>query len=156
MTEVMQYFLKDNLGLELKRSRYIKVFEFKHAFVVSNISDINFFGDQTLCFPLYLYPETSTPEKRSSVRNLKLFEPKADFLAKKPNLSSTIIEQLTRNYKKAPPPEQIFFYIYAVFYSNIYRTKYSEFLKIDFPRTEIQKLIDDIYPKIEDEIISNN
>ena len=68
-----------------------------------------------------------------------LFEPQAEFGTKKPNLSSTIIEQLTRNYKKAPPPEQIFFYIYAVLYSNTYRTKYSEFLKIDFPRIPFTK-----------------
>jgi predicted helicase len=37
-------------------------------------------------------------------------------------------------YKKDLSPEQIFYYIYAVLYSNIYRTKYAEFLKIDFPR----------------------
>lgn len=31
-------------------------------------------------------------------------------------------------------PEAIFYYIYAVLYSNIYREKYQEFLKSDFPR----------------------
>ncbi|MBI4064837.1 N-6 DNA methylase [Candidatus Gottesmanbacteria bacterium] len=31
-------------------------------------------------------------------------------------------------------PEAIFYYIYAVLYSNIYRGKYQEFLKSDFPR----------------------
>ncbi|MCF8265685.1 MAG: hypothetical protein K9I71_11880 [Ignavibacteriales bacterium] len=31
-------------------------------------------------------------------------------------------------------PEEIFYYIYAVLFSNIYRIKYAEFLKIDFPR----------------------
>lgn len=31
-------------------------------------------------------------------------------------------------------PEEIFYYIYAVLYSNIYRKKYQEFLKRDFPR----------------------
>ncbi|MDP8205016.1 MAG: type ISP restriction/modification enzyme, partial [Candidatus Tenebribacter mawsonii] len=33
-----------------------------------------------------------------------------------------------------PTPEEILYYIYAVFYSNIYRERYAEFLKIDFPR----------------------
>jgi len=33
-----------------------------------------------------------------------------------------------------PSPEHIFFYTYAVLYSNTYRTKYAEFLKSDFPR----------------------
>ncbi|GEM_PF-1613659 len=36
-------------------------------------------------------------------------------------------------------PEEIFYYIYAVLYSNIYRTKYAEFLKIDFPRVPFTK-----------------
>ncbi|MFM6000088.1 MAG: type ISP restriction/modification enzyme [Dolichospermum sp.] len=30
--------------------------------------------------------------------------------------------------------EQIFYYAYAIFHSPIYRTRYAEFLKIDFPR----------------------
>ena len=29
-------------------------------------------------------------------------------------------------------PEEFFYYIYAVLYSNIYRETYAEFLKIDF------------------------
>ncbi|HWP92860.1 MAG TPA: type ISP restriction/modification enzyme [Thermodesulfobacteriota bacterium] len=33
----------------------------------------------------------------------------------------------------------IFYYIYAVLYSNIYRTKYAQFLKIDFPRVPFTK-----------------
>jgi len=34
---------------------------------------------------------------------------------------------------------QIFYYIYAVLYSNTYRKKYTEFLKIDFPRVPFAK-----------------
>ncbi|MBA7558192.1 hypothetical protein ES705_50985 [subsurface metagenome] len=63
-----------------------------------------------------------------------LFEPHEEYGTRKPNLSPAIVEQLTKNYKKTPTSEQILFYIYAVLYSNIYRTKYVEFLKIDFPR----------------------
>ncbi|MBI3591904.1 MAG: DNA methyltransferase, partial [Nitrospirae bacterium] len=36
-------------------------------------------------------------------------------------------------------PEEIFYYIYAIIYSNVYRTKYAEFLKIDFPRIPFTK-----------------
>ncbi|MGA2588250.1 MAG: type ISP restriction/modification enzyme [Candidatus Aminicenantales bacterium] len=35
---------------------------------------------------------------------------------------------------KGSPPEDIFNYAYAVFHSPTYRTRYAEFLKIDFPR----------------------
>ena len=34
-------------------------------------------------------------------------------------------------------PEDIFYYAYAVFHSPTYRTRYAEFLKIDFPRLPI-------------------
>ncbi len=141
--DVMQYFLKDNLGLVTMRQYvYDPVTIYNYISCVQNITDNRYFvSNRGICsiFPLYLYPEKSNPEKRSSVRNLMLFEPQSDFLAKKPNLSPIIIEQLTRNYKKAPSPEQIFFYVYAILYSNIYRTKYSEFLKIDFPRVPFSK-----------------
>ncbi|MBM4064345.1 MAG: DNA methyltransferase [Planctomycetes bacterium] len=139
--EVMQHFLKDNLGICV--TRQLSTLNFLHAIVTDKIGDMCFVSIKTketgYFFPLYLYPEKSKPEKGSSVRNLMLFEPKTDYWAKKPNLSSAIIEQLTKNYKKSPSPEQIFFYIYAVLYSNTYRTKFSEFLKIDFPRIPFTK-----------------
>jgi predicted helicase len=36
-----------------------------------------------------------------------------------------------------PSPEEIFYYIYSVLYSPIYRKRYEEFLKIDFPRVPL-------------------
>jgi predicted helicase len=65
---------------------------------------------------------------------MMLFEPQAEYSVKRPNISPQSIERLTKQYKHAPAPEEIFYYIYAILYSNIYRTKYAEFLKIDFPR----------------------
>ena len=51
---------------------------------------------------------------------------------KQPNISPKVFSALSKAYKTKPSPEEILYYIYAVFYSNTYRTKYSEFLKIDF------------------------
>jgi len=137
--DVMQHFLKDNLGLIFPR----KVDIFCHGFVTKNVTDVSaggrISGSETNVAPLYLYPEKSASEKHSSVRNLMLFEPQIDYGERKPNISPGLIEQLTRHFKKTPSPEQIFFYIYAVLYSDIYRTKYSEFLKIDFPRIPFAK-----------------
>ena len=64
-----------------------------------------------------------------------LFEPEADYGDKDkiPNIDKTVYEKLNKTYKKKLTPEEILHYIYAVFYSNIYREKYAEFLKIDFP-----------------------
>ncbi|MBK1642975.1 hypothetical protein CKO12_14085, partial [Chromatium okenii] len=39
-------------------------------------------------------------------------------------------------------PEDIFYYIYAVFHSPGYRTRYAEFLKIDFPRLPLTGSLD--------------
>ncbi|HRU73743.1 MAG TPA: DNA methyltransferase, partial [Caldisericia bacterium] len=50
-----------------------------------------------------------------------------------------IFEMLQKEYKKEVTPEEIFYYIYGVLYSNIYREKYAEFLKIDFPRVPFTK-----------------
>ena len=34
-------------------------------------------------------------------------------------------------------PENVFNYVYTILYSNVYREKYNEFLKINFPRIPI-------------------
>ena len=65
-----------------------------------------------------------------------LFEPEAKYDSKDrtPNIDKAVYEKLNKTYQKNLTPEEIFYYIYAVFYSNIYREKYVDFLKIDFPR----------------------
>jgi predicted helicase len=70
---------------------------------------------------------------------MMLFEPEADYGAKRPNLSADVVDRLTKAFRKTPSPEEIFYYIYGVLYSETYRTKYAEFLKIDFPRVPFTK-----------------
>ncbi len=53
---------------------------------------------------------------------------------RKPNISKEVLEKLEKAYKKNFTPEQLLYYVYAILYSNTYRQKYAEFLKIDFPR----------------------
>jgi predicted helicase len=132
--------MHENLGLVTVRQVAEGVFN--HTFVTDNIINyrvtISAKGG-AYHFPLYLYQKKDNPKKRSSGGIMMLFEPQAEYGVKKPNISPAIVEQLTKDYKKTPSPEQIFFYIYAVLYSNIYRTKYAEFLKIDFPRIPFTK-----------------
>ncbi len=75
-------------------------------------------------FPLYLYPAADSSDlfarHETSQRN--------------PNLNAKLVADLTRAYGRAPEPEDIFHYIYAVLYAPTYRRKYAEFLRIDFPR----------------------
>ncbi|HOG49812.1 MAG TPA: DNA methyltransferase, partial [Lentisphaeria bacterium] len=53
---------------------------------------------------------------------------------RQPNLNPAVIDALAAAYGKAPTPEAIFHYLYAVLYTPAYRTKYAEFLRMDFPR----------------------
>lgn len=53
------------------------------------------------------------------------------------NIAENIFETLKQKYSSRLKPEQILNYVYAVLYSNIYREKYAEFLKIDFPRIPV-------------------
>lgn len=130
--EVMRHMMQANLGLIIPK-------QFKEesgAFVAKTIIghktvsayDINYL------FPLYLYPEEKKPKKKIPSTIMMIFDQDGDYSTRKPNLSAALIEGLAESYKKTPLPEQVFFYIYAVLYSNTYRTKYAEFLKSDFPR----------------------
>jgi len=58
---------------------------------------------------------------------------------KEPNIKPEILNTLSKTYKKDVSPEEIFYWIYAVLYSETYRTKYAEFLKIDFPMVPFTK-----------------
>ena len=77
--------------------------------------------EATYVFPLYTYPNTENKQT-----NL--------FIEKNPNLSPKFLETIKTKLGKIPTPEQIFYYAYAIFHSPTYRTRYAEFLKIDFPR----------------------
>jgi predicted helicase len=95
----------------------------------------------TNLFPLYLYP--------TETQNANLFDdklPSNGEKGRKPNLAPKFIEDFAAKLKmkfipdgkgdrkKTFGPEDIFSYIYAVFHSPTYRSRYAEFLKMDFPR----------------------
>jgi len=140
--EVMRHLMRENLGLCIGRAGQVVGLEkpWNVVFVSKNIVDLNLFyrGGESI-FPLYLYQVKEKPKKKSLSSMMLLFEPQAEYGVRKPNLSPAFLEKLAREYKKEPAPEDIFYYIYAALYSNIYRTKYAEFLKIDFPRVPFTK-----------------
>jgi predicted helicase len=140
--EIMQHMLTENIGLMTSRQ---VLNEFRHAFISTNMVNYNFidlagkFGTGFF-FPLYLYQKARSPRQRFTFgRAMMLFEPQAEYVVKKPNISQALFDNLKKEFKKEPSSEQIFYYIYAILYSNIYRTKYAEFLKIDFPRVPFTK-----------------
>ncbi|MCL0085643.1 hypothetical protein M1N69_05805, partial [Thermodesulfovibrionales bacterium] len=125
--EVMRHMRQKNLGLITRRqmlpSRPCNYVFVSNFMISDGVIRSDNKGGESL-FPLYLYPDTS---KKDIFSHLASGE-------RKPNLSSELLKSLAASYGKEPTPEEIFYYIYAVLYSNTYRTKYAEFLKIDFPR----------------------
>ena len=91
--------------------------------------------DRSFLFPLYTYPNDSQSEKRLTT-----------FDTRSANLSAKFVHRVSAllgvrwtcdgsgDLLHTIGPEDIFHYSYAVFYSPAYRSRYAEFLKIDFPR----------------------
>ena len=144
--EVMQHMMKDNISICFMRQ--VSLGEvYSHVFASNSIVDNRTFLSSKGIIqqaPLYLYINTKEPQrhKRRDIsfgKTFMLFEPAVPYEIKKPNINEALISTLVAAYKKEPTPEEIFHYIYAALYSETYRTKYAEFLKMDFPRVPFTK-----------------
>lgn len=112
--DVMKHMMKENLAFLTMRQVSLDE-DYTHFLVSEYIADNRaFLSSKGILqfFPLYLYDK---PKKT-------------------PNILSTLLKKLKENYHKEGKAKEILHYIYAISYSNIYRTKFAEFLKIDFPR----------------------
>jgi len=122
--EVMRHMLEENTAI--LACRQISSKNWMHVLVSENIVDDSLVSnrtkERTYIYPLYLYPDKNKKH---------LFSDQAE---KEPNIPEALFEKLESVYGQKPSPEDILYYIYGVFYSNIYRETYGEFLKIDFPR----------------------
>ena len=128
---IMRNFDKHNLAL--LTTRRVTHLPFNNFFVANSIVEYKAVSHDrnTMVFPLYLYP----PEKKIQL-----------FTGRHHNLNPTVIKKYSAkiglkfiedgkgDLEETFGPEDIFHYAYAVFHSPTYRTRYAEFLKIDFPR----------------------
>ena len=123
--EVMHHMLHNNLALNTMRQT--KMPEWRHAIVSYLMTPAVYveIKDGSNLFPLYLYPDTDRKDLLSHL---------AKPAHRKPNIDTGLLQTLQDGYDQQPTPEEIFHYVYAVFYASSYRTKYAEFLKADFPR----------------------
>ncbi|MBO8131978.1 MAG: N-6 DNA methylase [Candidatus Marinimicrobia bacterium] len=124
--EVMCHMLEENIGLTI--SKQVKASrDWRHCLISELIIESSYVSNKTseitYIFPLFLYPD----KNKKDIFNQHQYE-------KEPNIPEEIFEKLQSVYGQKPTPEEILYYIYGVFYSNIYRETYAEFLKIDFPR----------------------
>lgn len=132
--DIMDNFLDSNLGLcTIKQFKLSDQKYFGFALPTENLTCRDLITNHTYIFPLFIYP-TDTKEQNN------IFEEEIPQI----NINSNFINLLEKDYNKKYIKDglfalDIFHYIYAILYSNIYRKKYNEFLKIDFPRIPFTK-----------------
>ncbi|MDA0245254.1 MAG: N-6 DNA methylase [Chloroflexi bacterium] len=151
----MKHLIHPNLGLIV--SRLITHNNFYDSVLVTNTLGEKKVGNSTRSssiVPLYLYTTAESTKGTLFATNTT---------TRKPNLAPEFISQveetlglslvIPQEFTIQPPttffqstnecpfiteptftPEDIFYYTYALFHSPTYRTRYAEFLKIDFPR----------------------
>jgi len=122
--EVSDEMRHDNLSLLVPRQ--LSSVEYRHAFVTKYVSEMCVVSsatkEQNRVFPLWLYDGS---------------KPRHD------NLASKFREFLDSEYEHHYTPEEVLGYLYAVLYAPTYRTRYAEFLRIDFPRIPFPESADD-------------
>ncbi|ECQ7110239.1 TPA: DNA methyltransferase [Campylobacter jejuni] len=137
--ETMEHFLEnENIGLMIGRQfSAIGSDIFDIVFCTDKITDLNFYrrgGEQI--FPLYLYPTTRS-KKFLKKENPNFNE--ENFTSKIENFKESFRAFIDELYKEKFSPQNILGYIYAVLFHKIYREKYFDFLKIDFPKIPFTK-----------------
>jgi predicted helicase len=100
-------------------------------------------------FPLYLYPIENDTKQVNLLEDADKWSADAAHGDRVPNLNPKFVAEMERrlnltftpansgDLKATFGPEDIFSYIYAFFHSPTYRSRYAEFLKIDFPRVPL-------------------
>ncbi|MBK7779592.1 MAG: hypothetical protein IPJ58_02155 [Ardenticatenia bacterium] len=123
---------KNNLGLVV--NRFVKLDYYAHAFVTRGLIERHLLETANAC--LVVYP-LSAPESDDDTLDFGAESGQLNFSA---SFLSAVGESLRLKLvgpQRLPAgltPEDIFHYAYAVFHSPGYRSRYAEFLKIDFPR----------------------
>jgi len=130
--EVMKHMLQENTGLITVRQVAEGVFN--HCLAADTIVESRVTTSNkgiAYIFPLYIYLYPGK-NKRGLFNHLLTEES----MPRKPNIHPNIFNLFHQivGFDPLPSPGQIFYYIYAVLFSTIYRETYVEHLRIDFPR----------------------
>lgn len=133
--EVMEHFLEnENIGLICDRGT--KLNDLSNIFISDTLIDLHLVGSGSYIFPLYLYPTTRS--KKFLKKENPNFNEK-NFTSKIANFKESFRVFIDDLYKEKFSPEHILGYIYAVLFHKIYREKYLDFLKVDFPKIPFVK-----------------
>lgn len=122
--DVMKHMLHENMGLLVGRQGSVvgDTNLWNLTYICSEVVDFNvFYRGGGLLAPLYLYPDEHSDDIFATSERTY-------------NLEPALLAQMTKLWGDRFQPEQLFYYIYAVLYSNIYRQRYAQYLRMDFPR----------------------
>jgi len=129
--EVMQHFdNKENIGISFVRQfsdakNYSNVLVSKYP--IERRTNYSFQGGAFIA-PLYTYSVNKPKD-----------ELELDTDEKIPNFKNEFISSYLSTLNWKPSPEEILAYIYSILHSTIYKTKYIEFLRTDFPAIPMTK-----------------
>ncbi|EFQ7822592.1 DNA methyltransferase [Campylobacter jejuni] len=133
--DIFEHFLEnENIGLICDRGT--KLNNIDNIFISSKIIDLHLVGSGSYIYPLYLYPTTRS-KKFLKKENPNFNE--ENFTSKIENFKESFRTFIDEFYKEKFSPQNILGYIYAVLFHKIYREKYFDFLKIDFPKIPFTK-----------------
>lgn len=129
-------------NVALITSRMTKGETFRHAQVTRHIAEVICMSSKTsnngFLFPLYLYPsdqEVASRLYRADDRRPNLNPELTAELEQR--LGLTFVPDGRGDLQTAFGPEDVFHYVYAILHSPAYRSRYAQFLKIDFPRVPL-------------------
>ena len=128
---LMRSMFPENIALVMRKK--VTDPEWRHAFVTRDVTDFNFYSYISVIFPLRIDTGEGT------LYSGKIFTTI--------NLDSRVTQWLnSRQFLNVRPEdatvplrqeEAFLAYVYAIIYSNNYRKRYVEFLKIDFPHVPL-------------------
>jgi len=124
--EVMRHMMAgENRALHVCRQTVSETWQ--HCLVTKGIAESCCVSNKTreigYAHPLYIYP--FGPDQAA---------------ARQSNLNPKLVASLTAVHGRAPAPEDVFHYVYAILHAPTYRTKYAEFLRTDFPRVPFTRV----------------
>ena len=137
---VVGNFQFENIGFTTTRQTTTEGFE--HVLATNEVTELKCISHDRggYSFPVYIYPTTKADLFRevSPGSRRPNFAPEfiADFSAR---LQLDFVPDGCGDLRKNFGPEDVFHYIYAMFYSPTYRSRYAEFLKGDFPRLPLTR-----------------
>ena len=124
---IMHNFIsKKNIALVTVRRQTNNYFNF--AFVTDRITDFNFLGVGSYTIPLWIYKQNGDVFNGNGIGKTQVS-----------NLNHRFEELLETSFNKKNITEEIFYYVYAILFSNTYRKSFPELLKIDYPKIPFTK-----------------